>query len=289
LATFTRSTLRAGLRDKLFAWPDFATTVAEDVDASETAIDLTAVTNLAEQSIIEIESELMQVISISTLTATVVRGYRGTTAATHANGTAVKFYPKWGWSDATLDQKISEAILWLREGPCWTLVFKTNTWLAEYKEFGMPTGVIYPSGDIVKAVEMKNGSGGSAAGDEYSLILGWRHVGDRIFINQNLDINRAIRLWIQQHQPLLTNDSAVLDDDKYLEPVILYATSRCLEELLANRARFYEYSASLNDRASSPDELQRLGHYFYNQATVLRDQISRPGLSGFAPIHRMHL
>jgi hypothetical protein len=288
MATFTRSTIRNGLRDKLFAWPDFVTTLAEALDATETAIDLTAVTGLSEQSLIECESELMQVVSISSTTATVIRGARGTTAATHDNATSVKFYPKWGWSDAALNQKINEAILWLREGQCWTLVFKTNTWLAEYKEFGMPAGVIYPSGDIVKAVEMKNGSGGDNSDDEYVPILGWRHVGDRIFINQKLDIDRQIRLWIQQHQPLLSADATTLDDDKYVEPLVMYATSRCLDELLANRARFYEYSASLNDRASSPDELQRLSHYFFNQAVVARDQMSRPGLSGFAPIHRMH-
>lgn len=284
----TRSDIRTGIREKLFAWPDFTTTVAEALDATETGVDLTAVTALAEQSLIEVDSEVMRVISISSLTATVMRGDRGSTAATHDNAATAKFYPKWGWHDAALNRRITDAIAWLREGMCWTLVPKTNTWLAEYQEFGMPAGVTYPNGDIVKKIEMKNGLGGSDDGDDYKEILGWRHQGDRVFINQRLDINRQVRLWIQQAQPNLTDDSTVLDDDKYFECLVLYATGRCLDELLGNRARYYEYSASLNDRASSPDELQRLTHYFFNQATVLRDQISRPGLSGYASIQKMH-
>jgi len=59
------------------------TTTTESIDAVETEIDVTAVTNLSPGQIILIESEQMYIYSISTLTLTVERGVNGTTAATH--------------------------------------------------------------------------------------------------------------------------------------------------------------------------------------------------------------
>jgi hypothetical protein len=43
-------------------------------------------------SLVRIEDEMMEVTGISTNTLTVIRGYRGSTAAAHANGTAVKVW-----------------------------------------------------------------------------------------------------------------------------------------------------------------------------------------------------
>lgn len=279
-----RSDLRTSLRDLLGAWPDFTTTVAEALDATETGVDLAAVTNLAERSLIEVDSEVMRTISISSLTATVMRGDKGTTAATHSNGATAKFYPNWGWSDVHLNRQIEKAISWLGEGMVWSLVPVTNTWLADAKQFGLTSGDEYPNGNIVKRIELWDENLG-AAGD-YREILGWRHIGDRIELNQQLTENTAVRLWVQRKQALLTDDSTNLDNDKYREPLVNRAAGLCLDELLANRTRFYEYSATLNDRASTPDELQRTAYYFKNQALIERDGISRPGLSGFAAIQR---
>jgi hypothetical protein len=99
-----------------------------------------------------------------------------------------------------------------------------------------------------------------------------------------LDQNYSVRIWIQQKQTALTDDVTAIDLDSAEECITFYAAGRCLDELLGNRSRYYEYSASLNDRASTLDELQRTAYYFFNQATILRDGISRPGLAGYAPI-----
>ena len=68
------------------------TTLAEALDASETAIDLADGTLTRRGEIMKVDSELMHITSVSSNTATVVRGYAGSTAATHDTATAVYFY-----------------------------------------------------------------------------------------------------------------------------------------------------------------------------------------------------
>ena len=67
------------------------TTLNEELDASETEVDVTSATGITASSgdIIQVEDELMLVGTISTNTLTVTRGYGGATAATHLNGTTV--------------------------------------------------------------------------------------------------------------------------------------------------------------------------------------------------------
>jgi hypothetical protein len=281
-----RSDIRTGLRDKLSAWPALTTTLAGGgVTSSATTGTLTSGTGLEPRMLLEIESEILQVqaysgASISEMT----RGQRGSTAAAHSAGVAVVGYPHWGWTNAHLNRQINKAINWLGEGMVWTLSPRTNTWLGGFKEFGLPAGIVYPTGNIVKKIELWDEDLGEDG--DWREILGWRHQGDRIILNSQLAEDMDVRLWIQQKQAELSDDTTALDDAKFQEAIESYAVSRCLDELLANRTRFYEYSASLNDRASSPDELQRSAYYYFNQAVILRNEFSRPGLSGYAPIIR---
>lgn len=277
-----RSDLRTAIRDLLNAWPELTTTLSAAITTTTaTSATLTSGTGLSDRMLLEIGTEILQVRAFSSGTISeMTRGQRGSTAATHLNGAAVKGYPFWGWTDAHLNRLIDRAILWLGEGMVWTLVPRTNTWLANYREFGLPTGTVYPTGNIVKKLEAWNEATGPSG--DYVEILGWRHQGDRIILNQHLTEDTAVRIWIQTKQAQLTSDGTDLDEDKYLEPLAQYCAGRALDELVANRSRFYEYSASLNDRASTPDELQRQSYYFFNQANLIRDAMSRPGLSGFA-------
>lgn len=64
-------------------------TLGEDLDDSETDVDVSAGTAFAIGQIIRIDSEDMTVDSISTNTLTVRRGINGTTATTHDNGATV--------------------------------------------------------------------------------------------------------------------------------------------------------------------------------------------------------
>ncbi len=67
-----------------------ATTTTEALDATETEIDLASVTGLTATGAVLIDSEIITYTGISTLTLTgCTRGTNGTSAATHANGSAV--------------------------------------------------------------------------------------------------------------------------------------------------------------------------------------------------------
>ena len=273
-----RNDLRQALRDKLSSFARLSTTLNGAITSSATSLILTSGTRLEDRMLLEIGSEVIEVVAFSSNTASeVIRGARGSTAAAQADGASVKGFPFWGWTDAHLNRQINDAINWLSE-ECWTLVPYTNTWLSGYREFGLPTGVTYPTGSIVKKIEIADSS------DIYHGILGWRHIGDRIIINEKLTKDEDVRIWVQSRQATLSSDSTSLNDDKFKEPLVLYSAARCLDELLANRSRYYEYSASLNDRASTADELQRVAYFYFNQATLIRAEMSRPGLSGYAAI-----
>lgn len=85
-----------------YATDDTSVDTNEAVDASETGIDVTpdATTAIPVNSIILIDSELMQVNATGT-TLTVTRGYGGTTAATHNINTSIYLY-KWDAATTTL-------------------------------------------------------------------------------------------------------------------------------------------------------------------------------------------
>ena len=61
----------------------------EDLDHSEPDVNVDDATVLQAGDFIKVESEIMQILSISTHTLTVVRGAMGTTPATHDNDTAI--------------------------------------------------------------------------------------------------------------------------------------------------------------------------------------------------------
>lgn len=75
-------------------WQDLvsATTLAEDVDISETAIDVASGSAVEVGWTLLFDSEQVYVTSIASNTLTVTRAVNGTTAATHANGATVSYY-----------------------------------------------------------------------------------------------------------------------------------------------------------------------------------------------------
>ena len=82
-----------GYGDGISATPYISdTTITEDLTAGESAIDVTAVTNLSAGQLILIGSEQYYIYSISTLTLTVEAGVNGTTEATHSSGATIYIY-----------------------------------------------------------------------------------------------------------------------------------------------------------------------------------------------------
>lgn len=74
-----------------FAWQSVST-LAEDLDASETAIDVASGASFAVGQLVRVDNEFGYVSAIATNTLTVTRGENGSTAATHSNGATVKVW-----------------------------------------------------------------------------------------------------------------------------------------------------------------------------------------------------
>lgn len=65
-------------------------TLAEDLDASETAVDVTSGAAFTPGQVIVIDSERLEISAIGTNTLTVERGINGTTAAAHTIGATIR-------------------------------------------------------------------------------------------------------------------------------------------------------------------------------------------------------
>jgi hypothetical protein len=83
--------------------------LAEDLDAVETAIDITgSLGGVQRGAVISIDLELMYVFSVAGLVATVKRGYLGSTAAVHTNGAMIEVNPT--WSDFQILRSLNQEI-----------------------------------------------------------------------------------------------------------------------------------------------------------------------------------
>ena len=280
MANENRADFRRKIRSTLSSWPKDKTTLSSAVNATTTTIPLTAVTDIVARDILQVGSEVMRAISVSTLNMTVMRGDRGTIAASHLINSVVTVWSNWEWTDMDLNDEIDVAFDWLFPD-VWYPKYYSNTVLAEAIEFGLPEGVRYPDGEQVKRVELLSDDGVT-----YVPIYGWRHENDRIILEHGMDCNRTVRLTTHGKHIRLTDDETTIYDGTILNAIRAYVIHLCIDKLLANRSRYVEYSAALNDRAATIDELSRLSYNFYNQATLAKDAASRPPLSGFASTRR---
>lgn len=110
----TQASIRTRVRDSLYsARPvlrPFATLVTEAMDASETDVDVTAGTDWAKGDILEFsDGEQCFVQSVASNTLTVIRGYGGTTAATHSINDIVLKNPRFTLQQ--IDQAITDTLL----------------------------------------------------------------------------------------------------------------------------------------------------------------------------------
>ena len=69
---------------------ELTTTLAEELDASETGVDVASATGISTSDVISVAGELMLVGGISSNTLTVTRGHGGTTAVVHSSGELVR-------------------------------------------------------------------------------------------------------------------------------------------------------------------------------------------------------
>lgn len=73
-------------------WTNSTATLTEDLDTSETGVDVSDGTQFTTGNVILIDAEQMYVSGVAANTLTVTRGYNGTTAATHSSGAIIYEY-----------------------------------------------------------------------------------------------------------------------------------------------------------------------------------------------------
>ena len=137
---------------------DSTSDTAEDIDTSETAIDVDDGTDFAVNQVIQIDSEFMLITSISSNTLTVVRGYQDTTAAGHSNNTDIFILSNNGkYGDGQTFSQIKH--------------YRNNT----YRDYNTPTA-IEAGGLLLYANNTNPDSLGSVGAERWS---------DRVEMNSN--------------------------------------------------------------------------------------------------------
>lgn len=278
MGVITRADLRADIRSDLRCWPDTGT-LALAIGKNDSQIQLTddmAGDYVAGKCLIEIDSEVMCVIDKPEEGSNVVRvqrGYMGSSRADHAAGAAVNIFPPWGWTDHEINNRILPvAIKWLKPH-AWILArTSTLTWgtqLNDYTTSLSTYDISYPDGNILYKLQWLE-TGTSRWHDFY----GWQIQGSQIRFRNEASQDRSFRAVYFKYQANLTDETTALDNDDFREAICKYSIWLAMNGLKANRTRYTEYAAALNDRASTPDELIRMAFDFKNQAVICRDDKS---------------
>lgn len=105
----TRAGLRNKIRDKLNDWwiNQDSLNHGGTLNATDTSFTASDGSKFHEGDLIEIDTEVMKVTGVSTNTITVIRGYKGSTAATHADTTAIYIVNE--WTSVEYNDAITEA------------------------------------------------------------------------------------------------------------------------------------------------------------------------------------
>lgn len=286
-STIDRNELRDKIRALLNYWPDLMRLeAAMDPETDTLRVRAGQLKDFIQPSgVLEIESEVLKVIDLpaESDTVRVMRGHMNTTAANHVINTQVRSYGRWGWTNSELNLLINDAIRWLKPSAWIDALSDTFTWSADTHVVDVPaaSGISRPDGNYIYQLEHLN-SGDSI----YYPMRGWQLIGDTLHLRSNTAVGRTLRARYCQFQAALTGDTTNLDNDDFAEAIASRTAELALISMGTNRVRYTEYSAALDDRASTADELIRMAFNLRNMAERAKEQAARPLPSGFASTYR---
>lgn len=286
-STIDRNELRDKIRALLNYWPDLMRLeAAMDPETDTLRVRAGQLKDFIQPSgVLEIESEVLKVIDLpaESDTVRVMRGHMNTTAANHVINTQVRSYGRWGWTNSELNLLINDAIRWLKPSAWIDALSDTFTWSADTHVVDVPaaSGISRPDGNYIYQLEHLN-SGDSV----YYPMRGWQLIGDTLHLRSNTAVGRTLRARYCQFQAALTGDTTNLDNDDFAEAIASRTAELALISMGTNRVRYTEYSAALDDRASTADELIRMAFNLRNMAERAKEQAARPLPSGFASTYR---
>ncbi len=286
-STVTKTQLLKGTRTTLGAFP-VRTTLKSAVGPTGMAIEMErgdVFKNMLQVgTLIEVGIEVMMVADIpeKTDTVIVVRGHRETTPASHKAKANLNIIPAGSWTDEELLKYIDDGTRWLKPS-AWT--FQTSaefTW-ALGDNFVNPAaadGISYPDGNYIHHLERKNSNG------KFIDFHGFDLEGSKVRFRGAASKDETMRATFIRFQPILATLASTLDNDEFRESIELYSAHKAQVAVGAVRTRFAEFSAALNDRTSTPDELIRSSFNLLNLAERSRNDHGRPMPSSYASTHR---
>ncbi|MCK5613213.1 hypothetical protein KAR91_65680 [Candidatus Pacearchaeota archaeon] len=270
------------VREKLQLFPNIFDSVMGSpytIAVGDTYFSVNDYTNYKVGDFIEIEDEILKVSS--TVDGGAVpdkvyaeRGARMTEAAAHAAGKEIKVCGLL-WTDVEIKKLINDAIIALRPEISYTAIDESLTTLESTREYTIPAAI-----SEVSWVETERSTG---------VFLRERRArirGNKLTFDYQPDVGDTIRLIGWRYQdPFSVTVTELSLGQEFWEMIIQYATALAMESTLTNRARFTEYSASLNPRASTTDEITRTVYYFKNQFRISKNE-KAPRKCGYS--HRPH-
>ncbi len=287
--TKTLQDLNDGVREHLASWPVNAF-LKIPIDKRTSTLRLTS--RLADEyvspgSLIEVGDEIMRVVDRpdESNTIRVMRGFQNTIPVPHKMNDRVLLHSTWGWTDRTLNSRhIATATRWLRPDAWTQQVSPDFTWSSDsyFAQVPTSTGINNPGGNKIFKMEALQASSTT----EYLPFYGWQLDGTYLRFKGKASTDTTIHAIYGRQQPVLLSPSDILDDDDFAEAIETYAAHLALNSLKSNRVRFTEYSASLNDRASTVDELIRQSFDLKNQAVLARENFARLSPPTFLSTYR---
>lgn len=277
---YSRTDCRNEVRGKLNSWPIRAPTLNGAISATVTTLVVSSADGIGSGLLIEIDSETMLVISVSGTTLTILRGYHGTTAASHADAATVNVYEPQGWTNNQINKALTKGILYLRSDPypLWTFEFYNVTWPIDTPSLDIGSGITgWPRGAGAQGIVLRLAVKTSESPASYEYFDNWQqrksviHKGKPFFSEA-----KTVRIEMAEFQSDFASDSSTLTADDYLLPTIFYATYWLLKDLHNSRVNYVKYSAALNERASTPDELLRTAFDSKNAADLAKRDVYQP-------------
>ena len=253
------------VREKLNSFPVINTLYA-NMDVS---VDIVKVGKDREYKIgdyIEMDNEILKVVTHDDSGAvydelTVRRGEKMTDAAAHTTPVEIRNCGQL-WTNHELKKLINDAIIALRPEISYAGIDESLITLEATREYTIP-GTL----SEVSWVELERNT---------NVFLRERRArirGQKLTFDYLPGTGQTIRLigWKFQAPFSATVTELTLSQD-FWELIIQYATGKAMESTLTNRSRFTEYSASLNPRASTSDEITRTAYYFQNQFRIGKNE-----------------
>ena len=242
----TRAQLRTRIRNDFQQWPD-TDSLVNTISASATTLTINDGTRTPAGSLLEIESELMMVRSVSGNVLTVRRGDQGTTAAAHSAAVLVLIHELHGVTNLQLNDLINDGIEWLFPicvYEVWDNSLTTDDTVLSYT---IPTSVEY-----VDELWITDG----LTPESKKKLRYWTRVGSKIYLPGILPDNRQLIVHGWGRFTLPTDDTTSLCFGTDLEPAVeYYVVAAVIKIQEALRTRFTGQSAFLEARAGNVPEL----------------------------------